>query len=241
MDELRVVFNFYEKITPPPKFNTFFDGWKHLGSFVEKQDYYVGALLHQNLDPKGMFPFVNFATFKGTEESVIHEMTNPSQELIQALVEGHGLPGHQVNHPGGYNEVATDDQKSIAPDLPPHQDSIYYIACFQTAENGSGVCPSDAEAKWKEIVGLEALRSFVESHGRKIGRAGFYRRFTPASPFGTYSYVFRCELPGFDGSEPELWAAVRAINESVIDGQLGRVNSSLYKIMHVSTPQNNNK
>lgn len=47
-----------------------------------------------------MFPYMNFATFKGTEESVILQLTNPSQELIQALVEGHGLPGHQINHPG---------------------------------------------------------------------------------------------------------------------------------------------
>lgn len=53
MDELHVVFNFYEKITPPPKFKTFIDGWKHLGNFVEKLDYYVAAQLHQNLDPKG--------------------------------------------------------------------------------------------------------------------------------------------------------------------------------------------
>lgn len=47
---------------------------------------------------------MNFATFKGTEESVIHQLTNPSPELIQALVEGHGLPGHQVNHPGEYTQ-----------------------------------------------------------------------------------------------------------------------------------------
>lgn len=53
MEELHVVCNFYEKITPPPKFKTFIDGWKHLGEFVEKLDYYVGAVLHENLDPKG--------------------------------------------------------------------------------------------------------------------------------------------------------------------------------------------
>ncbi|PIK35766.1 hypothetical protein BSL78_27401 [Apostichopus japonicus] len=238
MEELHVVCNFYEKITPPPKFKTFIDGWKHLGEFVEKLDYYVGAVLHENLDPKGMFPYMNFATFKGTEESVILQLTNPSQELIQALVEGHGLPGHQINHPGGYNEVATDNQMPIAPDIPTRTDSIFFVSCFQATE---GTANSDIEQNWTRYVGYDTLKSFVEGQGKSLGRAGFYKRFTPVSPFGTFSHVFRCELVGFHGSEDTLWEVVRAINGTSNGSSLGKVNSSLYKVVYVSTPRNNNK
>lgn len=52
--------------------------------------------------PSGLFPYVNFATFKGPVERIVKDMTEPTQELVQALIEGHGLPGHQINHPGKY-------------------------------------------------------------------------------------------------------------------------------------------
>lgn len=51
--ELKVVFNFYEKITPPPKFSTFSEGWRHFGDFIETLDHYVGSQLHKNADARG--------------------------------------------------------------------------------------------------------------------------------------------------------------------------------------------
>ena len=52
-DQLCAVVNFYEKITPPPDFSTFVDGWKCLGKYVETLDHYIAAQLHRNVEAKG--------------------------------------------------------------------------------------------------------------------------------------------------------------------------------------------
>ena len=38
--------------------------------------------------------------FKGDDAKVMEDFTNPGPELMTALIDAHGPPGHQVNFPG---------------------------------------------------------------------------------------------------------------------------------------------
>ena len=46
------------------------------------------------------FPYVNFAMFQGDDSKVMDDFINPGPELMAALIDAHGPPGHQINFPG---------------------------------------------------------------------------------------------------------------------------------------------
>lgn len=231
--ELKVVFNFYEKITPPPKFSTFSEGWRHFGNFIETLDHYVGSQLHKNLDSGGLFPYVNFATFKGPVERIIKDMTEPAPELVQALIEGHGLPGHQINHPGGYIELATNNNLPLAPDIPAKMDSTFLVMAYQTEESDQTDI-ADFEANWTVHCGLEEIQQYVENTQKALGRYGVYKRFTPLRPFHSFAYVFRCELVDVSRDDPNLLQLVEKLQKLETPQGFSRVNTGVYFVEHVS-------
>ena len=65
------------------------------------------------------FPYVNFAMFQGDDSKVMDDFINPGPELMAALIDAHGPPGHQINFPG-------NSYKFIIPALP----SIFYVNLF---------------------------------------------------------------------------------------------------------------
>lgn len=232
-NEIKVVFNFYENITPPPKFATFSEGWRHLGNYIETLDHYIGSQLHKNLDPNGKFPYANYATFKGSVERIVKDMTEPSPELVQALIEGHGLPGHQINHPGGYLELATNNNLPLAPDFPPKMDSTFILMAFQTKEDDQ-TDNADFEANWTKHCGLDEIEHYLTKTNKKMGRYGIYKRFTPLRPFHSFAYVFRCELVDVDREDTNLKEVLEKIQQLPVPSGFTRVDSSLYFIEHVS-------
>ncbi|XP_071832618.1 uncharacterized protein [Apostichopus japonicus] len=231
--ELKVVFNFYEKITPPPKFSTFSEGWRHFGDFIETLDHYVGSQLHKNADARGLFPYVNFATFKGPVERIVKDMTEPTQELVQALIEGHGLPGHQINHPGGYIELATNNNLPLAPDLPARMGSTFIVMAYQTVETDE--CDTaDFEANWADHCGLNEIQQYLSKNEKNLGRYGIYKRFTPLRPFHSFAYVFRCELVDVDREDSNLSQLVDKLQKLETPKGFTRVDTGVYFVEHVS-------
>ncbi|XP_033113878.1 uncharacterized protein LOC117114337 [Anneissia japonica] len=220
--EVNVVFNFYEKITPPPNMESFLKGWSHLGHFVKTLDHFVSAQLHTNLNPEGRFPYVNYSFFEGTQERITKDFCEPSPELIKALVEGHGPPGLQVNYPGGYTEVATMEGSPIAPALPKSTDSVFLLSSFKGPKTDEE--SAKFESEWMDVTGVTKLKA-DESLG--LQNAALYRRFTQA-PYDVLMYVVRCEFVGI-GSSRGLEIA-NDLKDGIVGDGVERTNSSLYKI-----------
>ncbi|XP_033628986.1 uncharacterized protein LOC117291428 [Asterias rubens] len=227
--QLFAVFNFYETITPPPNYPTFTAGWKTLGSYVETLDHYVAAQLHRNLDEQGLFPYVNFSTFTGTTERIIKDFMEPSPDLIKAVVEGHGMPGIQINHPGGYEEISTLSGKQIIPDLPAKLESKFIISGYRTivSDNEFNNNIGDLEKDWLNWAGIEALKAAVPS-GVSLGEAGLYKRFTPDGPFKAVTYTVRCEIKGLDADKTASLDLLSTIRNQKTPEKLELVDSSLY-------------
>ncbi len=227
--QLFAVFNFYETITPPPNYPTFTAGWKTLGRYVETLDHYVAAQLHRNLDEQGLFPYVNFSTFTGTTERIIKDFMEPSPDLIIAVVEGHGMPGTQINHPGGYEEMSTLSGQQIIPDLPAKLESKFIISAYRAivSDNELNNNIGDLEKDWLHWAGVEALKVSVPS-GVSIGEAGLYKLFTPAEPFQAVLYTVRCEVIGFNADKTASLDLLSTIRNQERPKKLELVDSSLY-------------
>ncbi|XP_022112253.1 uncharacterized protein LOC110991252 [Acanthaster planci] len=226
--KLSAVINFYEKITPPPDFATFVDGWKSLGQYVETLDHYIAAQLHRNIDEKGLFPYANFSTFTGSHERIINDFMHPDPELIKAVVKGHGMPGVQVNHPGGYDEIATLEGKPIIPDMPARLDSLFILSAFRSKVSDTELSNSgDLEKEWLRWTGITAVKEAAPA-GVRLGTAGLYKRFTPGEPYKAVTYVMRCELLGLkENFQPGL-EVVKIIKETGAPEGLELVDSALY-------------
>lgn len=229
-ENVTVVFNFYERLTPSPNYPSFLAGWRQLGTFVDTLEHYVGTQLQKNTNPNERFPYVNFAMFKGDDAKVMEDFTNPGPELMTALIDAHGPPGHQVNFPGGYKEICTIDGTPIAPDLPPKLKSYFLIACFRPQVDGS---PDNAnfESNWQEVTGAAFLKS-NSSADLTVGNIGFYRLFTPEGPpYMSYPYVIRCELTA--SHVGEMQAAnqlLERFNELPGGHGFQRDNAAIYKL-----------
>ncbi|XP_071941206.1 uncharacterized protein [Antedon mediterranea] len=218
--EVNVVFNFYEKITPPPNMESFLKGWSHLGEFVKTLDHFVSAQLHTNVDPQGRFPYVNYSFFEGTQERITKDFGEPSPELIKALVEGHGPPGLQVNYPGGYTEIATMDGSSIAPALAKQPDSLFLLSSFKGPKTDAE--SAKFESEWMDVTGVTKLKATGN-----LQNAALYKRFTHA-PYDVLMYVVRCEFTGIDTDEG--LKITSDLKEGIIGDGVERTNTSLYKI-----------
>ncbi|XP_038048988.1 uncharacterized protein LOC119722757 [Patiria miniata] len=227
-ENLNAVFNFYETITPPPDYPTFVDGWKSLGSYVETLDHYLAAQLHRNVDEKGKFPFANFSTFTGSHERIITDFMHPDPELIKAVVKGHGMPGIQVNHPGGYEEIATLDGKPIIPDMPPRLDSLFILSAYRSKVSDTELSNSgDLETTWRQWAGINAVKEAALA-GVSVGIAGLYKRFTPGEPYKAVTYVMRCELVGLKQDDKAGQEVVKIIRDLGAPEGLELVDSALY-------------
>jgi len=227
-DQLCAVVNFYEKITPPPDFSTFVDGWKCLGKYVETLDHYIAAQLHRNVEAKGMFPYANFSTFTGSHERITEDFMHPDPELIKAVVKAHGMPGIQVNHPGGYDEIATLDGQPIIPDMPPRLDSMFILSAYRATVSDTELSNSgELEKEWLKWTGVNALKIDLPE-GLTIGKTGLYKRFTPGEPYKAVTYVMRCEIIGLKGDFQSGLDLVKFCRDAKAPEGLELVDSALY-------------
>ncbi|XP_072045262.1 uncharacterized protein [Amphiura filiformis] len=225
-----VVFNFYETITPASNYPSFLAGWRQLGKFVDTLDHYVGTQLQKNTNPNERFPYVNFAIFQGSDHKVMDDFINPGPELMAALIDAHGPPGHQVNFPGGYKEVATFDGLPIAPDLPPKLKSYFLMACFRPTDDGTADIES-FEHTWQESTGAAFLKK-NNTPDLHVGNIGLYRLFTPPGPpYMSFPYVIRCELNA--SQEGEMYAAnqlLEQFKQVPVPHGFHRENAAIYRI-----------
>lgn len=226
---LCAVVNFYETITPPPDFPTFVDGWKSLGAYVETLDHYVAAQLHRNVDKNGFFPYANFSTFTGSHERITQDFMHPDPELIRAVVKAHGMPGIQVNHPGGYEEVATMDGKPIIPDLPPSLDSLYIMSPYRAKISDTEINNNGAlEKDWLAWTGINAVKAALPP-GVSLGKVGLYKRFTPGEPYKAVMFVMRCQLVGVtEANSQDAAPLLKIIRDAGAPEGLELVDSALY-------------
>lgn len=221
----RAVFNLYETTPPAPGFKTFLEGAKHTFDFVEKDPSFVVGQLHKNLDPEGLFKFAHYASFRDASFQAFKR--EPSPEWLAVIEEGHGKWGHQIRHPGGFEEIGSWSGEKWCPETQVADNSIFLLSMFKDV-------PEDFEENWKTLSGAtilsESLPKDVVFH-----QAGLYRKLGGPTQF---RYILRCELLPVPSDESagytEILGSLGDLRKKLSEDEVPFVNLSAYKIIDVS-------
>ncbi|XP_072165670.1 uncharacterized protein [Diadema setosum] len=226
--QVRAIFNLYETTTPAPGFDSFLDGVKHTFAFVEKEPSFVVGQFHKNLDDGGHFKYAHFANFK--DGSFTGFSPNPSPEWLAAIKEGHGEWGHQVRHPGGYEEITTWSGQPWCPKTQAAENSIFLLAAFKDV-------PEDFEKEWKSMSGMNVVAESLPATV-SLNEAGLFRKLGGKTPL---NYILRVELlpgsPGADDGVSDVLGSLEGIRSTLSQSGSPLVDIGAYKIIVVTKPQ----
>ncbi|XP_070573932.1 uncharacterized protein [Ptychodera flava] len=214
--KIHILFNFFEKIGSSGT-EAFFKGWKHTADMVLKNPHFLNTQLHRNLNEQGMYKYVNYAMFDSDEVP----MFRPEFRTDEWKAEMTKYRDTQkVAYPGGYFEIATFDDKPIAPAYPVKDSSLFIISCY---EAGVDADLAGFEAAWKDISGASKLSENAPTQG--FTNSGLYKRFTED---GKFSYVVRSEFTTL--SENKGWDLVELVRGIKLPNGVSG-DTSLYQVM----------
>ncbi|XP_071504576.1 uncharacterized protein [Diadema antillarum] len=229
--DIHCVGNFFEKIQKPPQQDSFLDGMKYIFDYVRTQPSFMVGQLHENIDPQGRFPFVNFVAFSNSDFHVF-QPGKPPEEWINVAATGIGPRGTQICYPGGYKEIATTMGEVMATKPPKDESSCYLLLPFKDTVVGEANFAA-FESDWKAKSGATILSESC-SGDVKLGDFALYKRIlTGITP---YLYVLRCEVqPG--STKEQVRALVPTLREKLAANGIPFDDIGAYSVCFLGYPK----
>ncbi|XP_078000523.1 uncharacterized protein LOC144453119 [Glandiceps talaboti] len=218
-----ILFNFFEKCPPSsPRFKTFVEEWKSLGSVVMKYcDDMISAQLHENLDPEGKYEVMSYSEYTRHDHFSMDDPPLSTPQWNEMMV-GARRSG-QVFHKGAFREVETLFYDELAPSIPASEDSVYFVSTYKASDH---IPLKPLEIKWREWTHAHFINTRAANE-LQLQNLGLYKRF---SRVGAFTYIVRGEFLNFKKDLKIGWDIVNKVRHSRVPCGLLLDDVSLYKI-----------
>lgn len=187
------LFNYFEK---PEDESAFLKMWGGTAKFLQTKEHFISTHLHQAVDEKAMYPWVNFAVFDSEDICVFGKPDPGWQEEMRK-----GMEAKLKAFPGQYREIASFNGNVLTNDNKERPEDYRFLLTGVVADDS--ITNDDLEANWTAWMGVDFIREKLKDNPAL--KDTLLYRFTKGR-FPRFRYTVRTELTGLSNEEGQAIA-----------------------------------